>query len=66
MTIYTFVQQEEIWEITGIEKMRSWNQFTGRHTKGIKCQSLCNDSQKEQSTKPMVGRIAQSKTYRGI
>jgi len=66
LTIHIFVQQEEIWKITRIEEMRSWNQFTGRHTKWIKCQSLYNDSQKEQSTKPMVERTAQSKTYSGI
>ena len=46
--------------------MGSQNQFTGRCTKGVKYQSLYNDSQGEWSTEPMVGRTTQNGTYSGI
>jgi len=46
--------------------MGSQNQSTRRCTKEVKYQILYNDSQGEWSTKPIVGRTTQDRTYSGI
>ena len=39
------IQQEKMWEITREKRIELWDQSTGRYTKEVKYQSLCNDSQ---------------------
>ena len=52
--IYKFIQQKEIWETTRIKRIELQNQSTRRYTRGLKCQSLYNYSQRRQSVKLIV------------
>ena len=60
-TIHPFIQQEEIWKIAGMKRMGPWDKSNGRCFKGIECQDLCDNSQREQSTKSMAGWTTQGK-----
>ena len=60
-TIHLFIQQEEVWEITGMMWMRPQDKSNRRGSKRIKCKDICNDTQRKRSTKPMAGWTTKSR-----
>ena len=44
----------------------AYDNLLQKHIKEVECQYLYNDSHERQSTKPIVRRTTQSRTYSGI
>ena len=59
MTVYTFIQQEEIRETTRETGMESQNKFNRQSIQEIKHKGLCDDI-KRRSFESMVGHTTQS------
>ena len=63
---HTLVQQEEIWEITGIMWIGPWNKLNWRSTKGTEYKSIYNDYQRGKSIKLMVKQTTKDRINHGI
>ena len=66
MTVYAFIQQEEIWETTRKTGMGSWNKSNGQSTQEIKYKGLDNDTKGRRSFKSIVEQTTQSRSNSGI
>ena len=66
MTLYTSIQQEEIWKVTRKTWIGSQDKSDRWSPKGIEYKGLCNDTEGERSLKLMARWTTQGRTHCGI